>query len=554
MAAGDDVGALSALAREGDGAPRTPEGEPRGGPRVKAFIDIGTNSVRLALVRFHGDGTATVLADRKETVRLGEGEFATGFLTPDAMTRATQVVARFAEMARAHGAGEIVAIATAATREARNREAFVAALRDAAGVEVRTISGLEEARLIYLGVVRGIDLGPRTAAFVDIGGGSTELIVGDAHGYRALDSLRLGAIRLTNAFFGPDDVGPVSAKRYARLQEHVRNKAVRAVQRLAALGPLDVAVGSSGTIENLADIAARLSTGRPRERGDVVTAGQLAEVARRLCAVPLAERAKLPGINPARADIAVAGAAILQTLLEALGVDTLIVSDRGLREGLIVDDLDRQLPGHRDGLSVRDQSVLELGRRCQFDEAHHVHVTRLALALYDSARACRLHRLPPSAREVLRHAAMLHDIGAFLSYSGHERHTYYLVRHAPLLGFDEPEIALLAAVARFHRKGFPSKRRAEYRDLPRAARRLVRPLSTLLRLAESLDRTHTAQVADARFVLRDDGALALEVTPGGRWELERWGAEAQLPVLARVFGTAPVVVERGDGPPSSPDG
>lgn len=515
-------------------------------PQVKAFIDIGTNSVRLVLVRITADGSTTELAQRKETVRLGEGEFGTGFLTAGAMARATLVVGTFADMARANGATEIVAIATAATREARNREVFLSGLRDATGLDVRPISGLEEARLIYLGVASGLHLGERTAVFIDIGGGSTELIVGDQHSYRALDSLRLGAIRLTAQFFQPGETGPVSAARYAELRDTIRGTAVRALQRLADFGPLDIAVGSSGTAQNVADIAIRLAHNRLRDRTDTVTAAQVADVARLLCGLPQAERAKVPGINPARADIIVAGAAILQTLLEELGVGELMISDRGLREGLILDDQDRHHPGIRAGLTVREQSVLQLGRRCQFDEAHHVHVARLALGLFDSALACRLHDLPASAREILAHAAMLHDIGAFLSYSGHERHTYYLVRHAPLLGFDDHEIELLAAVARFHRKGFPSKLRFEYRDLPRAGRRLVRPLAALLRLAESLDRTHTGVVRQARFVRGDDGRPALHITTGGDWSLERWGLGGQIAAFARVFGVAPEIVEQAD--------
>ncbi|MBK6768425.1 MAG: Ppx/GppA family phosphatase [Ardenticatenales bacterium] len=521
-------------------------GDAGSSPQVKAFIDIGTNSVRLVLVRITADGSTTELTQRKETVRLGEGEFGTGFLTPDAMARATLVVGTFADMARANGATEIVAIATAATREARNREVFLSGLRDATGLDVRPISGLEEARLIYLGVASGLHLGDRTAVFIDIGGGSTELIVGDQNSYRALDSLRLGAIRLTAQFFRPGDDGPVSAARYAELQDTVRATAVRALQRLAGYGPLDMAVGSSGTAQNVADIAIRLAHNRLRERTDVVTAAQVADVARMLCGLPQAERAKVPGINPARADIIVAGAAILQTLLEELGVNDLTISDRGLREGLILDDLDRHHPGIRAGQTVREQSVLQLGRRCQFDEPHHVHVARLALGLFDSARAGGLHDLPDTAREILAHAAMLHDIGAFLSYSGHERHTYYLVRHAPLLGFDDHEIELLAAVARFHRKGYPSKLRFEYRDLPRAGRRLVRPLAALLRLAESLDRTHTGVVRDARFARRDDGTLALHVTTGGDWSLERWGLDGQLTAFARVFGERPAILARAD--------
>lgn len=513
---------------------------------VKAFIDIGTNSVRMLLVRFRPDGSYTEVAQRKETVRLGEGEFETGLLQPAAMARAALVVAGFAQMARAAGADSIKAIATSATREARNRLAFLELLHDEAGIVVHPISGLEEARLIFLGVASGLDLGERDALVVDIGGGSTELIVGSRSGHRAVESVKLGAIRLSNIFEAQLGDGPVSSELYAALQRHARNTAIRAIQGLRAHLPVEVAIGSSGTAENLADIAARLTYGRPRGPADGLTLPQLRAVAALLCRLPLAERRRVAGLNPARADIIVAGAAILETLLTELGVGAIEISERGLREGLIVDDIDRHYPLLRQGLTVREQSVLQLGRRCQFDEAHHAHVARLALGLFDSARDVGLHSLSARSREILAHAAMLHDIGAFLSYSAHEQHTYYLIRHAPLLGFDSDEIAVIAAVARFHRKGFPNKARPEYRALPLSARRQVRPLAILLRLAESLDRTHTAPVAAARFARAKTGEpLRLEIDVRADWQLERWGVEGQLDVFARMFRERPTVIEVG---------
>lgn len=513
-------------------------------PAVKAFIDIGTNSVRMVLVRFRADGGFTELAQRKETVRLGEGEFDSGLLQPAAMARASLVVAGFAQMARAAGAAEIVAIATSATREARNRLAFLQRIHDEAGVVVHPISGPEEARLIFLGVASGLDLADREALVIDIGGGSTEMIVGSGGGHRAVESVKLGAIRLTNAFEARLGDAPVAPELYAAMRRVARGTAIRAVQALRAHLPVDVAIGSSGTAENLADIAARLTYGRPRQPSDGLTLAQLRAVAALLCRLPLAERRRVAGLNPARADIIVAGAAILETLLDELGVGAITISDRGLREGLIVDDIDRRHPPRLRGLTVREQSVLQLGRRCQFDEAHHTHVARLALGLFDSARDAGLHDLGARPREILQHAAMLHDIGAFLSYSGHEQHTYYLIRHAPLLGFDSDEIALIAAVARFHRKGFPSKARPEYLALPPSARRQARPLAMLLRLAESLDRTHSAPVAAARLARRPDGdGLRLEIAARADWQLERWGVESQLDAFARTFGERAAVVE-----------
>ncbi len=223
--------------------------------RVVAFLDIGTNSLRLLLVRINPNRSYTVLSDQKEMVRLGEGEFVDQFLQPEAMQRAALVAHKFATMARAYHAEEIIAVATSATREAQNQEEFLRLLKREAQLTVHTVSGREEARLIYLGVVNGVHLGDKQAIFIDIGGGSTEVIIGNQQQYQHLDSLKLGAIRLTSMFFLPGEEGAISSSRYALIQNYVRNAAVRTVQQVKQYS-IELAFGSSGTIENLADIAA----------------------------------------------------------------------------------------------------------------------------------------------------------------------------------------------------------------------------------------------------------------------------------------------------------
>ncbi len=238
------------------------------GGQVIAFIDIGTNSVRLLLVRMNPNHSYSVINQEKEIVRLGEGEFVDQYLQPEAMQRAALVCQKFVEMARAYGAEEIITIATSATREAVNKAAFLRLLQQEAQLEVRTISGLEEARLIYMGLSSGIHLGQRQALFLDIGGGSTEVIVGDQAQHQVLDSLKLGAIRLSTLFFLPEEQGPVADERYALICQYVRNAAVRTVHQVRQYR-LDLAIGSSGTIESLADIAAYRFLDRRREPDDL---------------------------------------------------------------------------------------------------------------------------------------------------------------------------------------------------------------------------------------------------------------------------------------------
>lgn len=504
--------------------------------QIVSFLDIGTNSIRMLLVRITPNHSYSILNHEKEVVRLGESEFVDNYLRPEAMQRAVLVTSKFTEMARAYSADEIIAIATSATREAKNKGKFLRLIKQETDLDVRTISGREEARLIYLGVSSGMDLRDRQAFFLDIGGGSTEVSVGDQHEYQFLDSLKLGAIRLTTLFFLPEEDGPVPDPRYALIQRYVRNAAVRALQRVRQFR-LDLAVGSSGTIENLADIAAYRFHGRPRQRDDVLTFDQLEEVIALLRSLPLEERRRVPGINQNRADIIVAGAAILHTIMEELELPEIRISDRGLRDGLLVDYLLRsEHPEIMQGLSVRERSVLQLGRASGFEEPHARQVARLAVALFDSGREAGLHELGDRERDILEYAALLHDIGTFLSHTSHHAHTYYMIRNADLLGFDQTEITLMATVAFFHRKIYPKKKHREYARLNKPLRRMVRVLAVFLQLAESLDRGHAGVVRQVCLHPRGENKAVLEIHADQDCQLEVWGVQNNKKTFRKVFG------------------
>jgi exopolyphosphatase/guanosine-5'-triphosphate,3'-diphosphate pyrophosphatase len=514
--------------------------------RTVGFMDIGTNSVRLLLVRLNPNSTFTILSDQKEIVRLGEGEFVDQHLHPDAMQRAVLVVNKFTEMARAYGVEEVTAVATSATREAENRDEFIRRLKREARLEVRVVSGKEEARLIYLGVSSGVHLADQQALFVDIGGGSTEVILGGQLEYAFLDSLKLGAIRLTSLFFLPTETDRVPPERYALIQQYVRNLSVRTVQAIQALPPVPIVIGSSGTIENLADVAAWMFLERRREKDDTFTHDQLKKTIQALCDLPLDDRRRIQGINPARADIIIAGAAILDTLMQDLGIEEIRISDRGLRDGLLVDYLSRSEQGKvLKGMSVRERSVLQLARACGVDEGHAQEVMRLSLELFDSARQAGLHKFGGPERELLGHAALLHDVGIFLSYNNHEQHSYYMIRNAELLGFDQTEIAIMANAGLFHRKAMPGKKKnPSFGTLDKRSKRLVRLLALLLRIAESLDRSHTGAVQHAQFRQAEDRQVILDIRAGRDCPLELWGVQTHRDAFQRIMGKklAPRVV------------
>lgn len=501
---------------------------------VVAFIDMGTNSVRLLLVRINSNHTHTILTQQREMVRLGDHEFDDQHLQPEAMHRAALVCRRFAEMARQQKARQIIAVATSATREAKNQEEVLHLLHREARLDVRVISGKEEARLIYLGVSSGMHLDDKRALFVDIGGGSTEIIIGDQNQHYQLESLKLGAIRVTQQFLA-GETGRIEPSRYAKLKKHVRNTAVRALQRLQGQR-IDLAVGSSGTIENLAEIAALMFLKRKLQRDDAMTGDQLREVISILCSLPLEKRREVPGINPERADIILGGAAIIDALMQELDLKEIRVSDRGLREGLLVDYLSRlEHAPLIEETSVRARSVLHLGRVCGFDEPHSRNVARIALDLFDSARELRLHKLGEWERELLDYAALLHDIGVFLSYQNHHAHTHYLIKNADLIGFDQTEIAIMAATALFHRKSFPRKKHPEFGALEDRSRTIVRTLCALLRMAEVLDRSHTGIVRRAQFRSIEDGAVVLQLRTDAVCELELWGVQNQAKAFEKAF-------------------
>ena len=467
--------------------------------RTFAAIDIGTNSIRLAVVRSEANQKLTTLAQHREVARLGEGEFATHRMTPDAIRRGALVCAKFAEVARGFGATEIVAFATSAAREAENRDEFIERVREEAGIEVRVISGVEEARLIWVGVSSGFDLGDRKAVEIDIGGGSTEVIVGNSQEHLLLDSLKLGAVRLSDRFFRGE--GPVSDAEFATALDYVRGVASLIGRRVREIG-FDFAIGSAGTINALGEIVARHRNDGSGAAGRNITfrLTELRDATAMLRRLNLEERRRVSGMDAARADIILGGAAIIQTLMEDFAIEKITVSDRGLRDGILLDHLFREegAKQHFQTMSVRRRSILQLARACNYDAEHAAHTAFLSLRLFDELRRLGEHDYDADARELLDYAAITHDIGAFLSHSNHQKHAYYLVRHSDLLGFNDTELDIIANVALYHRKGFPKRKHQNLSDLNRDERREVSVLASILRLAEGMDRGHLGTVKDAQ--------------------------------------------------------
>jgi len=496
---------------------------------VVGFVDIGTNSVRLLVVRINPNLSTTVISQEKEVVRLGEEEFKDGILRPEAMRRTVLVCRKFAELAKTYGATEIIAVGTSAIREARNQTEFLHRLLIEAGLNVHVISGREEARLIYLGVSSGVDIGEEKAIFVDLGGGSTEICLGNQYKWCYLDSLKFGSIRLTTEFIGEGWTGPVPSHVYEHMKRHVKSNMFRTTARVKQ-SKAKLAFGSSGTIINLAEITNRMFKNGENGRNQVLSKKNLKKMVPILCSASLKDRRKIHGINPERADIIIAGAAIIETLMEEFELDEITVSYKGLRDGLLVDYLSR-FEGFQDfqKTPLRERSVLQLGRSFDFDEKHSETVASLATELFDSSRKAGLHDLEEEDRELLKYGAILHDIGDFLSFNDHHLHAYYIICNAELLGFDQREIAMMANLARFHRKKLPSKKALKGTGLDERTKEIVIILSVFLRLAEKLDRSHRGLVKKVEFceVEKDRILLSLFCDEDCSLEVSSVGQNAQ---------------------------
>jgi exopolyphosphatase / guanosine-5'-triphosphate,3'-diphosphate pyrophosphatase len=512
-----------------------------------AAIDIGTNSVHGVVARMtpaeDGGGPRFEILEReKDMVRLGSSAGDMSELSPDAIDRAVAALDRFRQVAAVHDA-PITAVATSAVREAENRDELIDRAWTEAGVHVDVISGVEEARLIHLGVLQAVPIYDKRVLLCDIGGGSTELLVGLRGQVQAARSLKLGAIRLTRRFFDGDLLHPSAVDACRRF---VRSTIAPFAHEVRDLD-LEVAVGSSGTISALAEMAAVRATGaRPRSiNNQVLTRDELdGIVAELIKAKSPAERANLPGLDAGRADIILAGAIILEQVLHVLDVDELVVSEYALREGVLLDAWRRRHGGSLHHLSdLRRRSVLDLAQVMDEDPAHSAQVARLALDLFDAT--VDRHGLGDDAREILEAASLLCNVGMFLSHAQHHKHSYYVIRGTDRLsGFNDGEVEQIALVARYHRKSEPKAKHPEFAALDEADQHLVRCLAGLLRVAIGLDRNHAARVSDVW--VDDDGdrlVVSAAPAPGEDISLELYAAGSRKDLLEAVLDVPVDVVE-----------
>lgn len=461
-----------------------------------AAIDVGTNSIHMIVVEKQKHGYR-VIDKEKDMVQLGRGSLEGRPLTDDAVERGVEALRRMAGIAERWQVQDVVAVATSAIREAPNGRRFIAAAEKASGIRVRVISGEEEAEYIYRAVRSAVDFHGGTSLVIDIGGGSVELIVGTSEEVYLTSSEPVGALRMAQ-MFGLD--GAATPAMIDECRAYVRKRMKKTLSRVASLG-FDFAVGTSGTIVTLAELG---WNGAPSVSSGLrwLSRKRLRELIDALTPLSVAERVRRFPIDERRAATILAGAVVLHEIMRKLESEQLHACDAALREGIVEYVLDEQRAPGKDRGSVRRSSVLGLVERSDVERAHATHVARLALRIFD--QTLELHRLNTGERELLEHAALLHEVGMHVSYQDHQKHSYYLISHAGLRGFTTDQVAVVANVARYYRKATPSLEHDNFAQLSEAQRDVVTKLAAVLRIADALDRGRRRAVRD----------VGVEVTKG----------------------------------------
>lgn len=527
-------------------------------PQRIAAIDLGTNSFHLVIVELkdidkvtsieeiESKGNFEVLYRQREVVRINVGENKeTNILTKEGIERAIKVLEKFKKKIDEYGAIPN-AIATSAIREAQNRNEFLNYVKNNFGFEIKIVSGFEEAKLIYLGVLQGLNIYDKQILLIDIGGGSTELLIGKRGRILFASSFKIGAVRLTQMFF--DGGKSFTEEKKSECEEYIKKIISEGIKPIKEIG-FEQVVGTSGEIQAIA----RLLYLHENETGEFktfhgvdFTTKQFEKVAKRILkSETLDDLKNIETLDEKRAEIIVAGTLILKVILEKLKIDKVTVSNFALREGIIIDAIEKlykkelsigEYPDKDDvKRSERLNNVLEFAKSYNVDLKHSNQVRKIALKIFDELR--ELHSLDSNARELLEYASILHDIGYHISPKQHHKHSYYIIKNSDLVGFSEKEIDLIANIARYHRKALPKEKHKNFKNFDEKEKRLIKILSGILRLSDGLEKTHSALINDIKIIQNGNGnsytmVLRYLTHPP---ESEMWAAEKRKKVIEDLF-------------------
>ena len=496
-----------------------------------AAIDIGTNSLRLMVAEPLKGGSYRILDEERESTRLGRSLNSTGRLDPEAVERTLEALRRFKQIADGFSVTELRTIATCAVREAEDGPEFCRRALEEAGVSVEVISAEQEARFAFYSVERAFDLTGKNVVVADIGGGSTEFILASGNVIEGIYTSPLGAVRLTEIYGGGQGI---VAEAFEQVVEGIDQRLKKHTRKPFA--PPHLLIGSGGTFTSLAEMlmVGRGQVGLP-VRGYMVTHAEVSHLLDRLLKIPPKARRAFPGLSADRADIIVAGLAIIDRIMRRFRVNMLQVHNRGVRDGLILTMIDQSLGGvPTDSPQDRQAAIERFATTCGGEVEHGRQVARLAGIIHQ--QLTEEFALDPRDRPLLEAAARLQDVGYLINYDKHHKHSYHLILNSRIPGFRPRELELVANVARYHRGSRPKQKHANFRQLSADDQRKVEQLAAILRLAGGLDRSHSQHVRD--LTIRSNGeGLIMQVVAQSNPEVDLWGARRRAEMFEKVFGT-----------------
>ena len=499
-----------------------------------AAVDIGSNSVRLKIARAVR-GRLETLHDDREVTRLGESVFATGMLDPQAMAYTMRVLQRFHRAVQDHAADRVRAVATSALRDARNSRAFRDWVRTATGWRVEVISGLEEGRLIHLGLLPNARIARSRALLIDLGGGSCELTLSLAGHIAEMISLPIGAVRLTQTFLHHD---PPKKAELEQMRGIIQREVSR-IQKRIMDARLQIAIATSGTPAALSSLYAARSDGYDESKPQTVPQAAVAKLLKQLSRYNLEERRALPGIGPRRAEIIIAGTMVFAELMQLCNLRSFRYLPLGLRDGLLAQmmaDYNASSAMKERVESERHDALLAAAKHYGADLTFAQRIRDLAMQLF--RRLKPIHQLPPQYEDWLEAAAMLHEVGAYINRSGRRRHTYYVIAHSEIFGYTPLQRRIIAAIARYVGKSLPSPSDTVMRLLPGVDQIYVGKAVALLRVARALDQGRRGAVRELQVRVHQDGRVRLRLTPqpAEGIELELWAVEQEKNYFETAFG------------------
>jgi exopolyphosphatase / guanosine-5'-triphosphate,3'-diphosphate pyrophosphatase len=495
-----------------------------------AAIDIGSNSIKLAVIEAAASDSFTIILQERERVRLGE-TLKNRFISPDALQKSAAAIARFRSIAEGREVNSILAVATASVREAENSAEFVREVEEKTGVRVEVLSSIEEARLIGIAAQQNMKLNKGSLLNIDIGGGSTELSLMTDGAPEYLYSMKLGAVGLTERFIFTN---PPKEKEIKTLRAEIGLALERPTRELQGK-KWQLSTGTSGTILNLASLL-NFQAAHEINKSAELQFKRLVALNQMMAKLNLEQRGKLPDISPQRAEVIVAGGQILEGTMRALKINSLQPCSYALREGVIIDYLRKieteSLPPVPDVEDINLRGVFAIGRRFGYEEKHALQVANLAEKIFDSLALS--YKFERHQRTLLSAAALLHDVGFHISHESHHKHSYYLIKHSEITGFSETEKAIIANIARYHRGNSPRDKHADFANMSEKDRDMVWKLGAILRLADALDRSYDSRVKDLRFS-RKGKELNLQIVSDRDIEKERQAVEMKKGMFEQAF-------------------